>query len=99
MTGAPDFKESRQWQRIYAKHIFNLKEKIGKDEFMRRCDAVLGDDFKKRNCNSLKYLFGELKSCMDPGSGVPTRPRYAPSEYQRQRDEYFKKAAAALNSQ
>lgn len=62
VTGREDFKESQKYQRFYGKHFVGLLKKIGKDEFRRRLDIVLDDDFKEKNCNSLKYLYGEIKS-------------------------------------
>jgi len=61
-TGRTDFKESQKLQRQYAHHLVNLYKKIGKDEFRARLDIVLGDSFRAKNCNSLKYLYGEIKS-------------------------------------
>ena len=61
-TGRGDFKESRQWQRRYSKNFCNLVEKIGKGEFRNRLQIVSSDSFKEKNCNSLKYLYSEIKS-------------------------------------
>ncbi len=61
-TGRDDFKESQKMQRWYGKHLVNLYQKVGKEEFKRRLEFILSDDFKVKNCNSLKYLYGELKS-------------------------------------
>ncbi len=49
-------------ERNIGKHIHNLYKKIGKEEFRRRLGYVLGDDFRRKNCNSIKYLYGQLKS-------------------------------------
>jgi len=57
-----DFKESQQWQRRYGLHLLNLGKKIGKDEFAARLSGLIDDDFKRKNLNSIKYLYGELKS-------------------------------------
>lgn len=57
-----DFKESKKMQRIYAKQLLTLGKKIGKDEFHKRCTAIAEDPFKFKNCGSLKYIYGELKS-------------------------------------
>lgn len=57
-----DFKESVALQRRYAKHIFNLKEKIGKEDLKIRLQEILSDSFKSKNCNKLEYLYWELKS-------------------------------------
>lgn len=61
-VGVKDFKEPSWTQRIYAKHLVNLYRKIWKDEFMENLKGVLYDPFKRKNSNSLKYLYGELKS-------------------------------------
>lgn len=57
-----DFKESIQWQRRYAKNIFDLWSSIWREEFIDRLKAILSDKFKAQNCNKLAYLYGELKS-------------------------------------
>ena len=59
-----DFKESKQMQRNFGKHLNTLLGKIGREEFRKRLDKILSDDFKRKNCNSLKYLYGEIKSCL-----------------------------------
>jgi gas vesicle protein len=61
-VGVSDFKESQKWTRIYGKHFLNLGKKIGKDELIRRMNGVLSDNFKAKNCNSIKYLYNEIKS-------------------------------------
>ena len=60
--GIEDFADSRKWSRIYGKHCLSLMRKIGKDEFGGRLEAILTDNFKRKNCNRIKYLYGELKS-------------------------------------
>ena len=57
-----DFKESQQWQRKYWKHFLNLWVKIWKEEFWNRLQWILSDKFKSKNCNSLKYLYDQMKS-------------------------------------
>lgn len=57
-----DFKESQQWQRKYWKHFLNLWVKIWKEEFWKRLQWILSDKFKSKNCNSLKYLYDQMKS-------------------------------------
>ena len=59
-----DFKETKQMQRNFGKHLNTLLEKIGREEFRSRLDKILNDSFKRKNCNSLKYLYGEIKSCL-----------------------------------
>lgn len=60
--GIDQFKETQQMQRNYGKHISNLLKKIGKQEFRARLEGILSEEFKQKNCNSLKYLYGEMKS-------------------------------------
>lgn len=57
-----DFKESQKMQRIFWKHILNLWQKIWKEDFVFRLKNILKDSFKAKNCNSLKYLYSELKA-------------------------------------
>lgn len=57
-----DFKETQKMQRIWGKNIFCLWQKIWKEDFIFRLKNILKDWFKAKNCNSLKYLYWELKS-------------------------------------
>ena len=59
--GIDAFADSRI-ERNIGIHIVNLYQKIGREEFKRRLDYVLGDSFRRKNCNRIKYLYGELKS-------------------------------------
>ena len=59
-----DFKENKLMQRNFGNTLNNLLGKIGREEFRKRLDKILSDDFKRKNCNSLKYLYGEIKSCL-----------------------------------
>lgn len=61
-VGVETFKESNQQQRNITKHVVNLSEKIGKEEFKERLKGILSDEFKAKNCNSINYLYRELKS-------------------------------------
>ena len=56
------FKESRKLERQYAMHMVNLGKKIGREKFLERLHGILEDDFKVKNCNSIKYLYGQMKS-------------------------------------
>lgn len=60
--GLEDFKESKQWQRNFGKNLASLLQKIGKEEFRRRLELLAQDGFKRKNCNSLKFIYGEIKS-------------------------------------
>lgn len=57
-----DFKESQKMQRIFWKHILNLWKKIWKEEFQKRLKNILENDFKAKNCNSLNFLYKEIKA-------------------------------------
>lgn len=63
--GVDDFREDRKWQRLWGKNLVELAKKIGKEIFIRRIEIFLKDDFKRKNRNSLKYLYSELKSMPD----------------------------------
>tara|TARA_Y100000310_G_scaffold324537_1_gene386500 strand:- start:1927 stop:2379 length:453 start_codon:yes stop_codon:yes gene_type:complete len=65
-----DYKESRQYQRMYGKHLVNLCEKIGDEEFKLRFKAIYMDTFKRRNMNSLKFIYSELKSFIPKQDGI-----------------------------
>lgn len=64
------FKETEKIQRGYWNHILTLLWKIGKEEFMERLKWILSDPFKRKNSNSIKYLYGELKSYIREGEWV-----------------------------
>lgn len=55
--GIEAFADKRQWERRYASHLINLINKIGKQEFVTRFDAIVGDEFKRRNCNKIEYIY------------------------------------------
>ncbi len=57
-----EFKESKKWQRVYWKHFVWYINKQWKEDFIERLKWVLADDFKSKNCNSIKYLYNEVKS-------------------------------------
>lgn len=57
-----EFKESKKRQRIYWKHFVGYINKQGKEDFIERLKWVLADDFKSKNCNSIKYLYNEVKA-------------------------------------
>jgi hypothetical protein len=60
--GIDTFKETVQNQRNIAKHLDSLLVKIGKEEFRNRLEMILQDEFKLKNCNSIVYLYREIKS-------------------------------------
>lgn len=53
-------------ERNIGKHMVGLIKNIGKDEFIYRLEKILDDDFKRKNCNRIKYLYGELKAFIKP---------------------------------
>lgn len=65
-TGISDFKESQKMQRFRGNHLNLLLKKIGKEEFVRRLDLILDDDFKHKNCNSLRFIYNEIKGFIEP---------------------------------
>ena len=68
--GISDFVDSQQWSRIYGSHLVNLKKKLtqekGISEFGRRLDFILNDDFKRKNCNSIKFIYNQIKGWIEP---------------------------------
>src|SRR5210317_51575 len=56
-----DFKESGKWQRLYGNHLLNLYKKLGQEEFIKRVRAIHSDNFRRKLCGSLKYLYTEIK--------------------------------------
>ena len=53
-------------ERNMAKHCCGLMGKIGKDEFVRRLDALLADNFHSKNCNKIKYIYNNIKGFIQP---------------------------------
>ncbi len=53
-------------ERNFGKHIIGLVGKIGKDEFLRRLDCLLEDDFHRKNCNKIKYVYNNIKGFIEP---------------------------------
>lgn len=64
--GIECFADAQKWARIYAKHCFNLMNKIGPEEFSRRLDVILEDKFKHNNCNKIKYVYEQVKGFIEP---------------------------------
>lgn len=67
--GISDFADSAI-ERNIAKHCVNLLGKIGKDEFVRRLDIILQDSFKHKNCNSIRYVYNQIKGFIEPQSNT-----------------------------
>jgi hypothetical protein len=53
-------------ERNIAAHCVRLMGKIGVHEFSRRLDSILGDSFKHKNCNRIKYVYSEIKGFIEP---------------------------------
>jgi phage replication O-like protein O len=55
------FSDSK-YERNIGLNLVRLFEKIGKEEFLRRLNLLLKDDFKEKNCNSVTFIYNQLKS-------------------------------------
>lgn len=64
--GIDDFTDSQKWERIYGKHLISLINKIGTDEFVHRLENLLEDSFKQKNCNSIKFVYNQIKGYIEP---------------------------------
>jgi hypothetical protein len=63
-VGIEDFREEVGWQRRYGMNLVNLMNKLGDEEFFYRVEEILEDDFKRQNCNSLRFIYREVKGFM-----------------------------------
>ena len=70
--GVDDFADSQRWARIYAKHCLSLMDSLGQNEFSRRLDIILNDSFKRKNCNKIKYVYGQIKGFIESKPNVVT---------------------------
>jgi len=61
IIGIDEFRELSK-ARWHARHFVGLTQKIGKEELCRRLNSVLEDDFKRKNSNSIKYLYREIRA-------------------------------------
>jgi hypothetical protein len=74
--GIDDFKESKPVQRQFWNHIVKLRDKIGNDDLKIRIVGIVSDNFKRKNCNSIQYLYRELKSYIHEDAGmIPKAPK------------------------
>lgn len=64
--GIDDFADTQKWSRIYGKHCYNLMKKISPQEFSRRLEIILKDDFKRKRCNEIKYVYEQIKGFIEP---------------------------------
>jgi len=60
-----DFTDRSNQVRNFWKHHLNLWRKLWKDEYLRRLDALLSDDFTAKNCNNLWFLYRQIKGFKD----------------------------------
>ena len=65
-VGVGDFKDSQRQQRIWGNNLYILMGKLSKDEFVRRLDLILADDFKQKNCGGLQFIYKEIKGFVEP---------------------------------
>lgn len=65
-VGVEDFADASKWSRIYAKNCLSLMHDLGKPEFLRRLDKLLEDDFHRKNCNKIKYIYYNIKGFIEP---------------------------------
>jgi phage replication O-like protein O len=68
--GVEEFADSQKWQRIYGKHCYNLMQKITPEEFSRRLDILLKDNFKRKRMNEIKYVYGQVKGFIEPKNNI-----------------------------
>lgn len=68
--GIEEFADNQKWARIYAKHCVNLMGKIGPDEFSRRLESILSDQFKRKRCNEIKYVYEQVKGFIEPSLSI-----------------------------
>lgn len=55
-------------ERMMARHCLNLMNKIGKDEFVKRYDLLLKDNFTRKHCNKIKFIYNNIKGYIAPQS-------------------------------
>jgi len=53
-------------ERMFARHIINLIQKIGLEEFKYRLRSILDDEFLAKNCNKIKFLYNNIKGFRKP---------------------------------
>jgi len=79
-TGREDFEESATTQRYALQHIDQLRTKIGQEEYERRLDVILSDDFiYKKRASSLNTIFSLLKAV--PVKNVQLAKRYPKEQF------------------
>jgi len=58
--------ETAKMQRVWGKHLIDLYNRIGRETFKDRLAAIIGDDFKRKNCNSLEYIHKQIRAFIIP---------------------------------
>lgn len=53
-------------ERNMAKHCWSIYNQLGKEEFLRRLDFLLHDEFHHKNCNKIKYVYNQIKGFIEP---------------------------------
>lgn len=65
-VGVEEFVDSKRWTRRYAKHCLNWIKKHNKQEFEKRLDHLLEDEFTATHCNKIKYVYNNIKGYREP---------------------------------
>lgn len=63
--GVGDFTESRKQQRQWGNNLVRLMQNLGREVFAARANSILADDFKRKNCGSLQYLYKQIKGFVE----------------------------------
>lgn len=61
-----DFTEDKTWQRRYGNHIKKWIDKNSVEKFREHFIAIYEDSFKRKNMNSLKYIYNQIKAYIPP---------------------------------
>lgn len=70
-------------ERRFAKHIYNLIHKIGKKEFYRRLDILLGS-WQRGRMNHIAAVYSEIKAFIEPKSSEPQEHDWRIKRHQEQ---------------
>ena len=90
--GIDDFKESKPAQRQFGNHIVKLRDKIWNEDLKHRIVGIVSDSFKRKNCNSIQYLYRELKSFVKEDEWlIPKAPKIDASGRNLERMEQLAK--------
>lgn len=61
-----DFTEDKTWQRRYGNHIKKWIDKNSIEKFREHFVGIHQDPFKRKNMNSLKYIYNQIKAYIPP---------------------------------